>query len=223
MSDLDTLNDQNQKSSPEYRIAQHLIAANLQHSEPPTLGQPVQTSNDAALRLQLYLSHHASPPPPPLGEESPEIKQQRVAALHATVEGLLVEGRREEAVDTALESHDWALAIVVASVCGKETYQRVVKAFADSNYPKASGLNLMSLIYSSQAEGSLKHGGRSLAVAGAPQPQTALSPDYIWRRNLASVLNNKVGDWNSLARHIGDRIAQETGVSAGILNDFNYY
>jgi hypothetical protein len=174
------------------------------------MGQPGSASDDSALRLQMYLNHAL--PHAQSGNESPEIQHQKQAVLHATVEGLLVEGRREEAVEKALECNDWALAIVIASVCGKDTYQRVIKAFADSNYPKASGLNLMSLIYSSQAEGALKHGGRSLATAGAPQALAALSPDYIWKRNLASVLNNKVGDWNTLARHIGDRIAQETGV-----------
>lgn len=210
MSDLNTLTEQNQKTSPEYRISQLLLSTNSPSSGPPMM-QTGSPADDAALRLQMYL-HHAMPSLASNTDESPEIKHQKMAALHATVEGLLVEGRREEAVEKALESNDWALAIVVASVCGRETYQRVVKSFADANFPKSSGLNLMSLIYSSQAEGSVKHGGRALATTGASQSQAAFSPDYIWKRNLASILNNKVGDWNNLARHVGDRIVQETGV-----------
>ena len=97
------------------------------------------------------------------------------------------------------------MAILIASVCEKKTYQEVVKAYSDYSFPKSSGLNLLSLIYSNQAESTIRHGGKLLA--------SNASMDNNWSKNLTAVISNKVDDWSLLARHIGDRVIQESGVS----------
>jgi hypothetical protein len=98
---------------------------------------------------------------------------------------------------------------LIASVCDKRTYQDVIKAYSEHFFPRASGLNLLSLIYSNQAENTIKHGGKSLTSVNQPGAPTEMN----WTRNLTAVVSNKVDDWSQLARHIGDRIIQESGVS----------
>lgn len=213
MSELGTLDEHTRCVSPEDRIAKLLLAVS---GSPAGFGSQGVTpaaggsGDPAALMTQMYLNHTLS-----VGSkgkvELTEGNRQQLAAQHTAIETLLLEGRREEAVAKALECDNWALAIVVASVCSRETYQGVIKAFADANFPKASGLNLLTLVYSSQADSAVKHGGRALTSTPAAD-HVALSPEFVWRRNLAAVLTNKVGDWSSLVRHIGDRILQETGV-----------
>ena len=211
MSEVGTLDEHTRSVSPEDRIAKLLLPGSASRSASQDVPLPSGGSGDpAALIHQMYLNH--TPPTGSMSKgESPEVNRQLLADQHTAIETLLLEGRREEAVAKALECDNWALAIVVASVCSRDTYQGVIKAFADANFPKASGLNLLALVYSSQADSAVKHGGRALTTTPAADHLT-LSPEYVWRRNLAAVLTNKVGDWSSLVRHIGDRILQETGV-----------
>lgn len=122
-------------------------------------------------------------------------------------------GRREEAVNIAIQANNWPLAILIASVCEKKTYQDVVKAYSDYSFPRSSGLNLLSLIYSNQAENTIRHGGKLLT--------SNASIDNNWSKNLTAVISNKVDDWSQLARHIGDRVLQESGVSFIIFFFFN--
>lgn len=57
-------------------------------------------------------------------------------------------GNREEAVDEALESKNYALALLIAAVCGVDTYQIVAQRFADEVLSPGSPLHTVALMLS---------------------------------------------------------------------------
>ena len=155
----------------------------------------------------------------------------------STLENLLLRGNREDALAFATANGLWPIALIIAGVCGKEAYQDVVRRYADASFgPHGSErlpLHLMCLLYSNQAEGTLKYGGKSLSGSAGTQvfqPSTATnnlpsspSPTPItsdrgcwllhdWKRIVASIIANKSGHWSSLLRLLAERLRKEKQV-----------
>jgi hypothetical protein len=194
--------------SPESRIARLLLVGNSENIEDITpFTDPNSTQsfkNHLSLRQGKMMAATAT-------EEEQWIQSQQLSQI----ETLLMLGRREEAVKIAIEIHNWSLAILISSVCDKSTYQDVIRAYSEYMFPRTSGLNLLTHIYSNQAENMIRHGGKVLGglSGGAGGSHAAPSAsEAMWARNLAAVISNKVDDWSTLARHIGDRVLQESGV-----------
>lgn len=80
-------------------------------------------------------------------DELPSIQRQ--------IEELLVCGEREEALKLAIDSSEWALAMLIGCVCGQKEYQEVVRKFAAQSLPVDSPLHMISMMYSNQARGSI--------------------------------------------------------------------
>lgn len=133
------------------------------------------------------------------------------AMSYAEVENFLLRGKREEAVKVAIEAKDWALAMLIAGNCRAEVYQDVVKRFAEETFPPASSLQLMSALFSNQAQTVIKFGGKRLSDEG----KTASKDDVFlsnWRRNLAALLSNKTPNWRDLVEGVGLRLQQDAHV-----------
>lgn len=120
-----------------------------------------------------------------------------------------------------MEKEDFALALLIASVCGKEQFQYVSRCYADKNFAVTSSLHFMSMLYSNQAEKSLKHGGtRLLNAAAAPDAATGAGRAggsavvTQWRKHLAAIISNKNQNWSDLVRALAERILTETNVSS---------
>jgi hypothetical protein len=141
-------------------------------------------------------------------------------AAYADIEGLLLNGKREDALKLAVEKEDFALALLIASVCGKEQFQFVSRCYAEKNFAVTSSLHFLSMLYSNQAEKSLKHGGARLlnTVASTDVGGGALAGGSAvvsqWRKHLAAILSNKNQNWADLVRTLADRILNDTHVSA---------
>ncbi|CAN0431626.1 unnamed protein product [Discosporangium mesarthrocarpum] len=110
------------------------------------------------------------------------------------VESLLVDGKKEEAVNAAVQAGMWGLAILVATQCPPApepegggarapqqqqqtpVYQRVVRQYADSFLHPGTPLHTMALAFSGQAGEAIRHGGKSLAagMGGSTGPYTVL-------------------------------------------------
>ncbi|CAM9247488.1 unnamed protein product, partial [Choristocarpus tenellus] len=110
------------------------------------------------------------------------------------VESLLVDGKKEQAVEAAIRTGLWGLAILISSQCpppapseqgpgdglgvgqgGVENasvtgqspvYQRVVRQYADAFLRQGTPLHTMALAFSGQAGTAIKHGGKSLSALG---------------------------------------------------------
>jgi hypothetical protein len=139
-----------------------------------------------------------------------EDKNSSDAAFYAKVEQLLIRGQREDACALAVDAEQWSIALMIGSMCGKETFQHMMKTLADKSFPQHSTLHLMSLLYSNQAESMVRYGGRSLAGDNHKSGGIDSSPSS-WKKNLTAVVANKVGDWVSLSKAVGDRIMDSSG------------
>ena len=72
--------------------------------------------------------------------------------LFVVIEQMLQTGRREEAALLASKNKEWALALLIASNCGTDTYKEISRAFASSTFPSSSPLHLATLLFSSQVK-----------------------------------------------------------------------
>ena len=139
---------------------------------------------------------------------SPQEKNIEDANFYSKVEQLLIRGKREDACAMAVEAEQWPVALMIGSMCGKDAFQHMMKAMAEKNFPQQSTLHLMSLLYSNQAESIVRYGGRSLA--GNKTTNETSGVTATWKRNLAAIVANKVGDWNALSKAVGDRIMESS-------------
>lgn len=142
------------------------------------------------------------------------------ACTATEVEALLLRGRRDQALDLALEREDFALALVIASVCPVERYQETVKRLALKRFSAQSPLHTFSLAVSNQASNA------SIFVKPAVKPaafqhsdshnqKTSALVELLshWRQNLAMVLANKPANWTNLVLTLSKRLAEELGDS----------
>ena len=206
--------DGSNTSTPESHIARLLLDSDSSSSTV----DPTMTSQEDSFVQQAYLSHlNAStnlrkgqnPSMPSSSSAVVDAGDKNVEDAHflAQVESLLIRGQREKACELAVSAEQWAIALMIGSMCSKSTFQNMMKSFAEKSFPQQSSLNLLSLLYSNQAENMIRYGGRSLGGSGGSDENVEKG----WRKSLAAVLTNKVGDWASLSRAVGDRVREGGG------------
>lgn len=114
-------------SSPESSIVRTLLGPSDQHS----MANNSVPSITADMK-NLYCNFAA-----PANNSSSSMTN---GDMYATIESLLLHGRREEAAQMAADGHDWGLAMLIGSVCGSQKYQEIVRSFAATHFPKTSPL-----------------------------------------------------------------------------------
>lgn len=150
-------------------------------------------------------------PPTPKSSNYPSIGDNSVSrpCTNLEIENLLLLGRREEAINYAMDNNEWAMALLISGICGTQLYQDVVKRYANACYPSESSLHLLSLVYSNQALSSTRIPKQ---LGPSPLQVNTRTIVSLWRRNLASILSNKGEQWKQLVRMLGDRILTEKKV-----------
>lgn len=68
------------------------------------------------------------------------------------VQALLLRGDRESAVSEALTQQNYALALLIASMCDRTTYQITARRFADEVLQSGSPLHTAALLFSKNLE-----------------------------------------------------------------------
>ena len=109
-------------------------------------------------------------------------QQETSEDVEAAVTQHLIRGNRESALEAAIGGKAWALALVIASVCGADKYKEVVRLFADNDLTHGTPAHTLALVFSGQAEAAVK-------LAGAPSSKTAAlaaRPAKPWRRRRRS-------------------------------------
>ena len=81
-------------------------------------------------------SGHKSAPPHPTSSNVDEVQE------------LLLRGERESAVSEALTNKNYALALLIASMCDRTTYQIAARRYADEALPVGSPLHTATLLFS---------------------------------------------------------------------------
>eukprot|EP00804_Cyclotella_cryptica_P019129 CCRYP_020877-RB/>CCRYP_020877-RB protein AED:0.03 eAED:0.03 QI:259/1/1/1/0.8/0.66/6/654/2801 len=124
------------------------------------------------------------------------------------IQNLLMRGNREEAVDEALENKNYALALLIAAVCGVDTYQIVAQRFADEVLSPGSPLHTVALMLSQNLELP------SSEELADPESESFWCKDIYdqlgstWKCQLASILSNRKEGWNKIVLTLGDRLMQ---------------
>ena len=126
----------------------------------------------------------------------------------STIEGLLLTGKREEAIELAICNNDWGLALLIGSAMGSTRYQQLVRQYADHSFPKHSPVHLMSMLFSNQGPSAITTTGNAEFPTASTMPVSGLLS--AWRRNLAAIVANKVGDWDQSLQALGDRLLSES-------------
>lgn len=125
------------------------------------------------------------------------------------LESLLLRGQREAAIDFALEHKEWVFALLISSLSGPLSYQRVVKEYADSNLPQGSPLHTLTLIYSNQNK--IITAKQKLFMNDNENCQHYTLTTQ-WKKSLAAIISNKGTEWDKLGRSLGDRIFSDNKV-----------
>lgn len=116
-----------------------------------------------------------------------------------SLEEMLLQGKREEALEAAMARGDWATAMLVGCVCPPKLYQEAMRRFADQKFPPQSPLHLLTLIYSNQALPALQ------ASTESEQEHTE-DQELVWRQKLSAIVSNKGSDWRQLIAQLGVRL-----------------
>jgi hypothetical protein len=113
--------------------------------------------------------------------------------LHS-VQYHLLRGDKEKAVEDAINGGDYAMALLVASMCSRETYFRAAKKYADQVLLTGSPLHTVAMLFCAQHEALLHVGGDAVCLRRS------------WRRHLAAIISNRTAGWDRVAVSLGDRL-----------------
>lgn len=116
------------------------------------------------------------------------------------MQNLILRGKRVEAVEQALESKDFALAMMIATFCEDHAiYHVATKKFADEVLRMGSPLHTVAMIFSGRL-GSDIYENTAFWDGCSSELLTT------WRYHLAAILNNRVAAWNSIVYSLGVRL-----------------
>jgi Sec23-binding domain of Sec16/WW domain len=140
------------------------------------------------------------------GTESEALREYNSEASSGmqNVERYLLRGEREKAVKEAIDSGNFALALLVATMCSYDVYQHTAKCFTDHVLSKSQPLHTIALLLSGQLESAnSENGSNSL--------WDRINPDALkktWKSHLAAIMSNPASGWELIVLALGDRLVE---------------
>jgi hypothetical protein len=78
--------------------------------------------------------------------------------------------------------------------------------FSEETFPVSSPLHFMSMVYSNQANSTVRFGGRKLAYTADNNDSSSKANDTQWMVLLAGIISNKTPAWKDLVEGIAARL-----------------
>lgn len=148
-----------------------------------------------------------------LDKETPSSSSPTTSELKE-VQDLLLRGERESAVSESLTQKNYALAILIATMCDRTTYQIATRRFADEVLEVGSPLHTATLSMSYNLD-IPKDDGRIGSFWSEEDVYGDLKNS--WRYQLASIMSNQTSGWEQIVLALGDRLLQLKQVQAAHL------
>ena len=114
----------------------------------------------------------------------------------------MLRGRRVEAIELALETQNFALALLIASHCGPETFQNTVQQYTEKAFRNGSPLHTLGVLFSGQQ-----------LDASLPTVDTK---DLLacWRHHLAAIISNRTMGWDRAIYTLGSKLLDDGRIHA---------
>ncbi len=130
------------------------------------------------------------------------------------MQDLLLRGERESAVSEALTQKNYALALLIASMCDRTTYRITAQRFADETLHIGSPLHTATLLFSDNLE--IPDDAELLDPYGKQARRKSFWYDdeiygtlvESWREQLSSIMCNQTAGWERIVVSLGDRLLQ---------------
>ncbi|KAL7540536.1 hypothetical protein ACHAXR_010196 [Thalassiosira sp. AJA248-18] len=144
----------------------------------------------------------------------------------AEVQQLILRGERESAVSEALTTQNYALALIIASMCDRTTYQIAARRFADEALVCGTPLHTATLLFSNNLElprdeellnpynDADAYGGKNNGCNTFWYDEMYDGLEESWREQLASILSNQTSGWERIVLTLGDRLLNLGNTSA---------
>jgi hypothetical protein len=137
-------------------------------------------------------------------DEAEAIDSRSNRACLDSIESLLLHGKREEAVEEAVASRQFAMALLIASMCDRVTFQYVTKKFAMEIASNGAPLHTIALLFSGQLE---PPPDSALDRAGLLPTVWSDATDKLrqtWRQHLCAIISNRILGWDRIVLSLGD-------------------
>lgn len=108
----------------------------------------------------------------------------------------MLRGQREAAVELAMETNNYALALLIGAYCDSETYNRVAKQCAEKLLRSGSPLHTITMLFS----------GEILDSSIWSESSSELLES--WTSHLAAIISNRTQGWQRVVFTLGTRLQQ---------------
>ena len=127
------------------------------------------------------------------------------------IQKLLLRGKREEAVECAVAEKQYALALLIASVCDHSTYYAVARCFVDKALPSGTPLHTVAALFADQIQISDDDVDTPASDFWRDSTENLYSS---WRSHLASILSNQTEGWKKIVISLGDQLRSQGKIHA---------
>ena len=130
------------------------------------------------------------------------------------IQSLLLHGERSGAVEEALTGKHYALALLIASMCDKITFQSAARRFTEDVIAPGSPLHTLTALFSGVLELGKPHDDSRLTPRefwGNAERTNLISS---WRHHLATIMSNRTTGWERLVKALGDRLLMNREIAA---------
>jgi hypothetical protein len=118
----------------------------------------------------------------------------------ADVQRLLIRGEREEAVKCALSGDNYALALLIASLCGHQTYYTTARYFIEKTLVPGTPLHTAAILFANQIQSTEEIDNQATDLWSKSTSELEAN----WQHHLATILSNQGRGWKRIVTALGD-------------------